>query len=60
MSKADLIAIEKKLDTVIQLLQHSLALQLAKDGVTQGDIGKHIHVAKATVVKMLNGVKREK
>ena len=52
--------IEKKLDTVIELLQHLLALELSKSGVTQGAIGKHVHVAKATVVKMLKGVKKDK
>ena len=52
--------IEKKLDTVIELLQHLLALKLSKNGVTQEAIGKRVHVAKATVVKMLKGVKKEK
>lgn len=52
--------IEKKLDTVIDLLQHLLALELSKNGVTQEAIGKHVHVAKATVVKMLKGVKKDK
>ena len=60
MAKDDKQTIEKKLDTVIKLLQHLLALELAKSNVTQEVIGKHIHVAKATVVEMLKGVKREK
>ena len=51
--------IEKKLDSVIELLQHILALELFRAGVTQEVIGKRLHVAKATVVKMLKGVKRE-
>lgn len=49
--------IEKKLDTIIGLLQHLLALQLASRGVRQTEIGKHIHVATATVGKMLKGGK---
>lgn len=49
--------LEKKLDRIINLLQHILALQLASRGVKQIEIGKHIHVATATVGKMLKGVK---
>ncbi|HVA14675.1 MAG TPA: hypothetical protein VNF99_15620 [Stellaceae bacterium] len=48
--------VAEKLDTIISLLQHLLALQLASRGVRQVDIGKHIHVATATVGKMLKGV----
>jgi DNA-binding MarR family transcriptional regulator len=51
--------IEQKLDKIIELLQHLLALELARSGATQQAIGKHIHVAKATVVKMLKGIQRE-
>lgn len=49
--------LRKKLDTIIGLLQHMLALQLASRGVRQTEIGKHIHVATATVGKMLKGVR---
>lgn len=52
--------LEKKLDTVIELLRHHLALELSKAGVSMPEIGKHLHVATATVVKMLKGVKKEK
>ena len=52
--------IEKKLDVVIELLQNLLALELSKGGVTQDVISKRLHVAKATVVEMLKGVKKEK
>ena len=52
--------VEKKLDAVIGLLQHLVALELSKSGVTQEVIGKRLHVAKATVVEMLKGVKKEK
>ena len=51
---------EKKLDIVIELLQHLVALELSKSGVTQKVIGKRLHVAKATVVEMLKGVRKEK
>ena len=53
-------AIAEKLDTVIELLRHSLALQLSKDGVPVKDIAKSLHVAKATVVNMLKGVRKAK
>lgn len=52
--------VERKLDTVIELLQHLLALELSRSGVTKALIGKRLHVAKATVVQMLSGVKQEK
>ena len=51
--------IEEKLDIVIDLLRNLLALELAKRGVSRSDIGKRLHVAKATAVKMLQGVKTE-
>lgn len=51
--------IEEKLDTVVVLLQHLLALELSRAGATQADIGKHLHIAKATVVDMFKGVKKE-
>jgi hypothetical protein len=51
--------IKNKLDTVVDLLQHLLAIELSKSGVDMGEIGKHLHIAKAKVVKMLKGVKKE-
>jgi predicted transcriptional regulator len=57
MAKDNKRMIEKKLDTVIQLLQQLLALELSRSGVTKEAIGKRLHVAKATVVEMLKGVK---
>ena len=52
--------IEQKLDMVIELLRHLLAIELTKSGVPQEAIGKHLHVAKATVVNMLKNIKKEK
>jgi len=60
MAKDTNQTIEKKLDVVIELLQHLLALELSKSGVTQEVIGKRLHVAEATVVEMLKGIKKEK
>ncbi|MFI5087677.1 MAG: hypothetical protein ACHP7I_04725 [Terriglobales bacterium] len=52
-------SIEKKLDDVIELLQHLLALELSQRGVTQELIGKHLHIAKAKVGVLLRDVKKE-
>jgi len=51
-------SLEKKLNLAIGLLQHLLALELAREGVPQQDIAKHLRLAKASVGKMLTGVKR--
>ena len=53
----DTNGIEEKLDTIIDLLQHTLALQLAARGVKQAEIGKHLHIATAKVGKLLKGVR---
>jgi len=50
---------EAKLDTAIELLQYLVAIHLWKAGVTQESIGKHLHIAKATVGSMLKGVRRD-
>ncbi len=50
-------AVEQKLDVVIGLLQHLVALEMARDGTSKQAIAKHLHLAKATVVSMLKGVK---
>ena len=59
MAKNTNQTLEKKLDVIIELLQNLLALELSKRGVTQAVIGKRLHVAKATIVEMLKGVKKE-
>ena len=58
MARKENSTAEQKLDTILGLLQHLLALELARSGLTQEAIGKHLHMAKATVVKMLHGVKK--
>jgi DNA-binding NarL/FixJ family response regulator len=50
----------QKVDTLIELVQQIVVLELVRSGVSQAQIGKRIHVATATVGKMLKGVKREK
>lgn len=52
-------AVATKLDRVIELLEHLVALELSRRGATQQAIGKSIRAAKATVVKMLAGTKKE-
>jgi len=51
---------DKKLDTIITILQHLLAIELSKNGMTHDEIRKHLGVGKATVNDMLKGVKKEK
>jgi len=51
--------VEEKLDTIVELLQNLLALELSKVGVTQGEIGKRIHISTAKVGTILQGVKKE-
>jgi predicted transcriptional regulator len=58
MPKSRDTTVEQKLDGAIVLLKHLLAIELAREGVGTQAIAKHLHVATATVVKMLKGVKR--
>ena len=51
---------EEKLDAIVELLQNLLALELFRGGVTQGEIGKRVHVSTAKVGEMLQGVKKDK
>ncbi len=55
--KNDVTDFDHKLETTIGLLQHLLALELAREGVSHQIIAKHLHVAKARVGAMLKGVK---
>jgi hypothetical protein len=58
-NRQDEHSIDKKLDLVIELLRQSLAIELYKGGASKDVIGKHLHIAKASVVKMLKGISRE-
>jgi predicted transcriptional regulator len=51
--------IHKKLDAIIDLLRHLVALELSSRGVSRDIIGKRLHIAKSTVVDMLKGIKSE-
>lgn len=52
--------LEQKLDVIIGLLRHLLALELARNGVKQALIGKHLQIAKAKVGTLLENVNKEK
>jgi hypothetical protein len=52
--------IDEKLDTIIELLKHLVAVELARGGVPQSKIAKRIKLATATVNKMLQGIKKER
>lgn len=58
MTKSPGNSVEQKLDEAISLLQHLLVLELAREGVSQQEIAKHIHIAKSKVVTMLKGVRK--
>jgi len=59
VKKQDKDTIDTKLDLIIELLRQSLAMELYKSGASKDVIGKHLHIAKASVVKMLKGVSRD-
>jgi hypothetical protein len=52
--------IEKKLDTVIELLRIQVALELYKSGQTMDQICKRLRIGKVKVVEMLKGIKKDK
>lgn len=60
MDKNDNQKLEKKLNSIVELLQNLLALELFKSGATQDVIARRLRIAKASVVAMLKGVKKEK
>lgn len=49
--------VEQQLDTIIDLLKQIIVFQLAEKKVPHQTIGKHVHLAKASVGQMLKGVK---
>ncbi len=51
--------LEEKLETIIELLKHLIALDLARAGVPQAKIAKRVKLATGTVNKMLQGVKKQ-
>jgi transposase-like protein len=52
--------VEEKLDTIIELLKHLVAVELARGGVPQTKIAKRVRLATTTVNKMLQGIKKER
>ena len=48
--------VEQKLDKIILLLQHLVAVQMYRTGVSRDVIRQNLHVAKSTVVDMLRDV----
>ena len=60
MEKNNKEIIEKKLDELVQLTKHSIAIQLFINGATMGEISKNLHISTVTLVPMLKGIKKEK
>lgn len=56
----ELKKIQQSLDSILKLLQHSIAIQLYYAGVSQDEIAKNLRLAKLTVNKMVKGIKKEK
>ena len=52
--------VEERLQMVIDLLRHLVALELSRRGVKQTTIGKHLHIATAKVGTLLQGTSNEK
>jgi predicted transcriptional regulator len=57
MDKEELL--QKKLDTIIDLLRQVVALEFSRRGTSKQVIGKRLHIAKSAVVEMLKGIKTE-
>ncbi len=60
MAKEVTPGLEQKLDEVVRLLRCLVARDMARAGVTQEDIGKHLKIAKAEVGPMVKGVRKDK
>jgi transposase len=58
MPKGSPQSAEAKLDEIIRLLQHLLAIELARSGMKRQAIAKRLSVATATVVGMLRGMEQ--
>lgn len=51
---------EKKLDRIIYLLEHLLAIDLSKTNLSWAEIAKHVVADKKKINKMLKGTKKRK
>jgi DNA-binding NarL/FixJ family response regulator len=52
--------IEQKLDSLIELTQRLVALELLRSGVPRAQIAKHLHVANKQISNMFKGIPKEK
>jgi DNA-binding transcriptional regulator LsrR (DeoR family) len=52
--------ISMQLDEIKRLLQHLIAIQLYCGGATQDEIVSNLRIAKATVNKMVKGIKKDR
>ena len=50
--------IVERLDTMVGLLQHLLALELKREGIPQSVIAKHIGIANAAAGALLKGTRK--
>ena len=52
-------SLESFMGESVRLLQTLVARDMARSGVTQEEIGKHLHIAKAEVGPMVRGIKKK-
>lgn len=48
------------IEEAVRLLQTLVARDMARSGITQEEIGKHLHIAKAEVGPMVRGISKKK
>lgn len=56
--KTDFEIICEKLDKIIFLIQQSVAIKLYLGNATQDEITSNLHIRKATINKMVQGIKK--
>jgi predicted transcriptional regulator len=59
MAKTPPSPFEDTMNEMVRLLRTLVARDMARAGVTQEDIGKHLHVAKAEVGPMVRGIRKK-
>ncbi|MEO8514048.1 MAG: hypothetical protein ABI543_10840 [Ignavibacteria bacterium] len=57
--KTEFEVIVEKLDKISTLLEHLLAVQLYKGNATQDEIAKNLHIRKASINKMVKGLRKQ-
>lgn len=56
--KTEFDIIAEKLDKIVELLKHSIVVQLYNSGASQDQIKTSLHMGKSVVNKMVKGIKK--